>query len=425
MKDKFSQAGRPPTMSEIEEARKKREREEAAKRRREEQARDDAGRLEGDTAPSEDEILRGQLRKAFFDDKRTGREFIEADPPTREWVVQNLIPAGETIVLAAQGATGKGRWVIELMLHAANGWDFPCSPFRVPKKMKVLMVTVEDKLDELHRRVNWAVALHDPHRKWAGTEKVANAENLEFVNVRGLTRTGICIDNPVLLEVIVEKAKEFQPDLIVLDPITRMLGGSRDRLELNTQEGAQRIHAACDFISEKTGAAVLFCHHFSKRGRDPKEGLGAGSSSGSHLIEDLARSVLTARPLSKREMRDDYGLSGETAGMMVELAKTNYAPPIDTPLIFSKEPPFGALRYQPVRSKNDLLDDRVLEILAAGGPDGMDGDEWLAACRDEEIGKPTFTATKKRLEADGRLDIETVQKVAGKVGRKVYRARLQ
>jgi len=417
MKDKFSQAGRPPTMSELEEARKKRERDEAAKRRREEQARDDAGRLDDEEKPDDIAL---ELRRNFAERTATPATFYATPATPRRWLIEGILPANETTFLIGAGGAGKGHLLMNMAMRIAGRIPFASSA--VPNPGRVLWVSLEDGLDELHRRFLAAVRLKDPLTLGEGQAwRPLLEQNIEWVDLRGVCARGIAIDDPRFLAELEAKASAVgttkQPaDLIILDPLGRMLGD----INLNSQDGAGRVHAAADFLVRRTGATALVVHHVSKAGRStvPGEDRGAGASSGSHILEDLARAVLRVVPMTKQETRKRYP-SLDLPSVRVSLPKGSYVGETDEVVFTRREG--GALQYEAgLKRPEESDDDAVLEVLAefAGGATIPD---WREATMDAGVSKARFQTAKRRLEDAGKVTWEPGQGVEGKAPPRLYR----
>jgi RecA-family ATPase len=354
------------------------------------------------------------LRKAFFDDSKTASELLaRGAPPPRRWLIEDLLPAGEVGLLIGAGGAGKGHLLQLLALMLSSGPEF--AGFHVPAPVKTLFVSLEDGMDELHRRLDAAVRERDG-RGFSTTPWRDHLPSVTYVDLRGIHSTGVALDDRRFLDMIAARATGLGVDLIVLDPITRML--SRE-IDVNGQGGASRIHAAADWLTKTTGATILMTNHVSKAGmsRAPGEDRGAAASSGNHLLTDLSRMVLRVVPLSKQEAKKAYGL--EDPALELTVPKANFSRPLDEPVILSRQRG-GALRHEVVESKAVRIEEQVLEVLQQH-PNGLDRDEWQAATAEEVgIGRTLWERAKAALVGSGRVEVRPVQRVAGKVGKQVF-----
>lgn len=338
--------------------------------------------------------LRDRFRAA-----RSTEERLARDVPPRRWLVDRLIPAEVGMFVIGEGGCGKGHLLFHLAVRLACGWDF--AGFAVERPQKVLMLSREDDDDEIDRRLQAAVRLSDD-ALGAGTEWRKNlGRNLHLRDIRGVQ--GVSIGSPHLMEAVIDESSRVGgADLIILDPLGRLLD---EHLDLNSQAGAGRIHVAVDELVNRTRATIAIVHHVSKAGRStaPGEDRGAGASSGSHLLEDLARSVLRVVPLGD-DAKARYGLDKNQSLVEVSMPKANYSTALDGPIVF-RRCAGGALLPITTRPVADVLDDRVFEALPA---DGATWKEWEAACRElvPPIGTNAARRSRARLTDARRVIVE-------------------
>lgn len=373
-----------------------------------------------DSEPDPDTLLRMSIRARLFDPESATSRLLETPPPPRLWVVEDLLPKGEGAMLIGEGGAGKGFLQMLLALCVAIGLNF--GPFRIPKPGRVLLVSREDDRAELHRRLQAAVGLFEPGIINSGSVwRTRIEENLHLADVRGLR--GVDLEAPAFHDILAEKVEAVGGvDLLALDPLGRLLPAG---CKLNDQDGAGRIHVAVDELVKRTGATVMAVHHVSKAGRSTKPGedRGAGASSGSHLLEDLARAVIRLVPIPGAEAKKRYDLDPHRGYVELTAPKANYAPTLAKPCLFVREAG-GALRYVDQLSDVHVVrDQRVLEALAEH-PDGLTGDEWEAVCKDliPRVSRAHAQESRLRLLADDRVTV-TVERAEGQrgPGRKIYR----
>jgi Mrp family chromosome partitioning ATPase len=100
--------------------------------------------------------------------------FAGAQPPTRDWHVQGLIPAREITLLSGDGGTGKSLLALQLAVASAAGTDWVGT---FPSQGPVLFVSAEDDLEELHRRLATIVR--------AKALELVTLDNLEILPLAG------------------------------------------------------------------------------------------------------------------------------------------------------------------------------------------------------------------------------------------------
>ena len=373
-----------------------------ARRRREAKQRGHAHEQDTDAH----DPVREALRARFFDEKMTTAYALEHEPPEREFVVNDLIPAREGGLIIGAGGAGKGHAQIRLAMSIATGMNF--GPFTVPEPAKVLMVSREDDGDEIKRRLRNAVALLDPLTFGKGTKwRELLEQNFAFVDIRGIP--GVTLASQVLIDIMGEKiAKMGGAKIAMIDPLTRLLPAGA---QLNTQEGAGLIHAAIDEMVAQLATTINVAHHVSKIGRStrPDEDRGAGASSGSHLLEDLSRYVLRLVPLSGVEAKRQYDLDPSFGYVAITAPKTNYSA-TPSQMVFRRRAG-GALEHAVVRDEIDVIDERVLALLADAGDDGLTREEWEDACKsaDPKIAVNKAKESRTRLLAGNRIGMRKVE----------------
>jgi hypothetical protein len=123
----------------------------------------------------------------------------------------------------------------------------------------VLVVQFEIKSAHYHRRVNRACkAMH--------LAPEAIAEWLFIVNARGVT---------VTLDQIAALAKQTQAEVVILDPLYKLLEGDE-----NSAQDMKPLLAGFDRLAETTGAAVIYAHHNGKGVAGDRDVRDRGAGSG-------------------------------------------------------------------------------------------------------------------------------------------------
>jgi hypothetical protein len=78
-------------------------------------------------------------------------EFVGA-PPSREWLIEGILPKGEISLIYGDGGLGKSLLAMQLGAQlASGGGEF--LGFKIKESVKVLMISCEDDKDEAHRRI--------------------------------------------------------------------------------------------------------------------------------------------------------------------------------------------------------------------------------------------------------------------------------
>jgi RecA-family ATPase len=340
-----------------------------------------------------------QLAERFHDDRTSIVHVFDTDPPPRRFVAKGFMPAQESGLLVAEGGTGKGQLQFALAVPFALGMEF--GPFERSAPCGVVLVSIEDDREEMHRRLTAALNARfgeTPNGEgWRRDYRKALAERVRFADLRGLT--GVAFD-PALREHIARTCELVRdPGLVVIDPLTRLVPKG---VTMNSQEGAGAILNEIDAVRDATGCMVLTSHHVSKWAIREGNQLQSGASSGSKLLEDLSRWVLNLKPLSAKDVRE-FGLD---PGHYVQAAvvKTNYTPPLSTPLIFRRVAG-GALQYVATRSKAQQDEADALTALLKAGT-------WLTRKKWDASHEEVSAASRDR-----RRDAQKMLEDSGKVVR--------
>lgn len=242
------------------------------------------------------------------------------EPPPRDWLVEGMLLAGKTAVLAGFGGVSKTQLALQLSVAIAVN-----SPFlgRAIKPGNVLMISGEEDQAELNRRVN-ALIRHD---KMSSSQRAAVRSNLLAFpmvgkDIRLTIRVGGTLESTGFDEHIIQAAQE-QGDvrLIVLDHIGLLHGG-----DFSAKEDAALTMRIINGIAEQTGAAVIVLAHAPK-GSLKEEVSDASMIFGSTAFVEQARGgwvMATMRPAEAKEL----GIREADRKQYVSLVgvKANYSP---------------------------------------------------------------------------------------------------
>lgn len=344
--------------------------------------------------------VEGAAYDARFHDDATRVDFIlSGKPAPRDYLLGGFLPARESGLIVAQGGCGKGHLQVRLALSLALAEAF--GPFEAPKPRGVVLVSVEDDREELHRRFWDALALRyerDPEYgggRWQEALADVLTRRLRVVDLRGLTGAYLGPDLRDRVAAVVERVED--PGLVLLDPLGRLLPPD---LTLNSQEGGGAVVNELDALRSATGCTVLAAHHVNKLAIREGGELRAGAATGSQMLADLARWVLNLKALT-REAAAGYGLE---PGAYVEAAvtKTNYAPTLTAPLVFRRRDG-GALEHVHAIGKADRDAQHALAALLKAG-EWLTSREWAEAIEDDEVPRDRARDARKHLVLAGMVE---------------------
>lgn len=271
----------------------------------------------------------GLQDKPLFDpDEASVRRFLSHEPPAREWLITDVLPADVVGVLAGAGGMGKSLMAWQLATSLATGLPFLGMP--IASRGGTLLLFAEDPEDELHRRT-WLVLNHYaamqgsnqdlPDRVAQHVHAVSRVgeDNLLTTRVQGVDG----VKPTSLVPRLIRTAQQIRDlRLIVVDSVSRFRGGNA-----NAEEDATRFVQTLEAIRMATGATVLGIAHTNQDGR--RRGGDAEMVRGSTALPDGVRWVATAQQL-RRDGAKQLGISADDAAMYVrlEVPKANYSAPV-------------------------------------------------------------------------------------------------
>ena len=230
-------------------------------------------------------------------------DWASAAPP-REWLLDGLLPAGRVSAVYGPGESGKSRFTLQLALGVVGEGDVPVVPmFRntaapatlsipwVRRHGPVLMVTWEDEVDEIKRRL----AAIGATTGGPSVSPEVLRERLRVINMRsvggplwapradGSRHTSTEGEWTTAGRRLLGTIKRDRPALVVIDPIAAAYACSEVDRGL-----VRRFVGAVDAAAEASGATVLLVGHPAKAGGD--------GYSGSTDWRNAVRGLLTLGP---------------------------------------------------------------------------------------------------------------------------------
>jgi hypothetical protein len=261
------------------------------------------------------------MSPAMLLDPLNGAITINIGPPApRDYVVDSLLCAGKTAILAGFGGVSKTQLALQLSVDVALGGSFVNNAV---KAGRVMAICGEEDRSEIGRRLS-AIAKHrglNPAQIQAieanilAYPLVGDDTRLTAMSEKGLAETPFA-------QAIIDRAKATSDvRLIVLDHMGLHHGG-----DFNKREDAALTMRVTNHIAERTGAAVLALAHTPKSAND-KEESDASMVAGSTAFVDQARAALVMATMRPDEAKR-LGISATARKDYVSLvvAKNNYGP---------------------------------------------------------------------------------------------------
>jgi len=266
------------------------------------------------------------LKNTPLFDLQQGRidRYLSTPPPSRRWLLKELVVLGKVGAIIAPGGSSKSQWLLQLGVSVATGIAL-AGHWEVGETGGVIVLFAEDDDDEIHRRLYRI----QHHLKLAGhNNALAPVKDRLFVfSTIGtdtlLTKTGQTgeVSATVTVDRIAALARQV-PDLrlIVIDPGSRFRGG-----EENSNEDATRFVEALETLAQQTKATIMLAHHANKNSSSTGDVSQGASRGASALTDGLRWQMNLNRPTDGQAKT--FGLSSEALGKFVAatVTKTNYS----------------------------------------------------------------------------------------------------
>lgn len=214
-------------------------------------------------------------------------DYARTEPPPLDEVITSLIETGDKLAIISGAKMRKSFFALQMAVCVAAG--IPFLGYTVPRSRRVLLMQYEVRERHYHRRV----------RAMLFALRADTGDRLHIANARGTCYTA---------EQIEAAARETEAELVVFDPLFRLIAGDE-----NAAADFKVPLAAFDRLAERTGAAVAYVHHDRKG--DPSERDIRDRGSGSGVLARDYDSGLTLTP--HRDLPD---------GVVINTLTRNYAP---------------------------------------------------------------------------------------------------
>jgi len=225
--------------------------------------------------------------------------------PERLWLVDQTIPLGAAIILAAPGGTGKGILTLDMAIKVAGtpaeGIDLSGADqvmgHAVMAHGPAVLLAAEDDQDEVHRRA----------RTLCGCDEFP--EGLFVVCMpdldgpKGIIHQGKAggLEITSFWREIEEQVLRLRPKLVVVDPLSCFVFA-----DLNDRNVGAHVMGLFTTLARKSGASVIVVHHLNKLGKDRVATLDQARTaiSGSAGFVDHGRGAYVFWPEEESRARD-------------------------------------------------------------------------------------------------------------------------
>ena len=214
-------------------------------------------------------------------------DFLAMDYPEPEPTIEGLLDKGSKMILSGGSKTRKTWILTHLAICIASGsswWGFNTT------RGRVLYINLEIGAARFQGRVrDVKLKLTVEGNQLVEGNKLKGW--LQLWNLRGRAA-----DISDLVEEIINRVQD-RYEVVIIDPIYKVLG---DRDE-NSNGDVASLMNELDKVVERTGAAVIFAHHYSKGNQAKKDAMDRMSGAGA-----FARDADTLVSLTKHQTPDVY-----------------------------------------------------------------------------------------------------------------------
>lgn len=242
----------------------------------------------------------------------------DAPIPPRGWLLGNIFCCGYVSSLIASGGVGKTALRHAQLLSLAAGRSLTGD--HVFKRCRVLIISLEDGVDELRRRIRAAMLHHGiEHRQLKGwlylAAPTAAAGKIMVVDDKGRPVRAALADE---LERVIAARKI---DIVSLDPFVKS-----HSLDENANSAIDEVMQLLSDLATARNIAVDVPHHVNKGPADPGN---ANRGRGASSMKDAARLVYTLTPMSPEEAQA-FGVPEAERRRLIRMdsGKVNIAPPL-------------------------------------------------------------------------------------------------
>lgn len=334
-------------------------------------------------------------------DLANGKIRISPDePPPRDWVVDGLLLAEKSAVLAGFGGVSKTQLAIQLAMSVALGQPFAD---RAVKQGGAILLLGEEDRDEISRRVS-AVVRQKKLDQSQITRLVNSMYGFPFVgqDMRLTVKPKEGLKESPLVQGIVNTAKQAGGiKLIVLDHLALLHGG-----DFNAREDAALTMRVVNHIGQETGAAVLLLAHSPKSAAGKVES-DSSMVAGSTAFVDQARGAWILATMREDEAKTfGFDRDERLQHVSLDIVKNNYAATGEVSW-FKRESfdKVGLLEHVSLipqaigRKATLLLENQIVEMVRAR-PGGYSKTKF----RDTKSGKTDGPLLASKAEVERTLD---------------------
>jgi RecA-family ATPase len=235
-------------------------------------------------------------------------DLVKTAAPERRWLVPDMIPQGRVTLLYGNGGDGKSLLELQLAIAVAPGTDWIG---RMPQQGRALLVSAEDDVDDIHRRLDGIIA-------GRADLNIGDLSNLKMIDLTGQdailafpdNRGGFLKPAPLFAE-IERFVDEHRPIMLGIDTLADVYGGDE-----NIRAQARQFIGLLTGLAIRYDMAIVILAHPSLSGMTSGRG-----TSGNTAWSNSVRSRLYLAPVDAPE-----GSKPDPALRRLMLMKSNYGP---------------------------------------------------------------------------------------------------
>ena len=269
------------------------------------------------------ESLRDKLPKV-----QSLTDIFSDPPPLAPVLIDGVLRRGHKMIISGPSKAGKSFALLELAMAIAEGRTWFGSQCT---QGKVLYVNMEIDGASFAKRFS---TIYEKGNSPAGERHTGN---IDIWNMRGYS-----MPLTQLLDPLFRRARGKDYSAIIIDPLYKVLDGDE-----NSNSDVSKMVSQFDRITEETGAAVIYAHHFAKGNGGDRSAIDRGAGAGTFARDPDA--ILTMVQLDTPEQSD----STRSAWRMEYVLRE-----------FPNKEPVSVWWEYPVHILDDSLDEALIETSA-------------------------------------------------------------
>jgi DNA-binding MarR family transcriptional regulator len=205
----------------------------------------DINQLENDLRASVREMpaqSNGHGDKLFY----TTMEFLKAEFPAPEHLVEGLIPRGGSVLIVALPHRMKS-WFTTSLAYASSVAGTALGMLEVRKPVRTLLVQVEDFPGQVQARITQLL-------------RTRAFGEINPANVDIMPRCGFNLPDETWYQRLLQKVTDFGADHVIMDVVRRIFRG-----DINSPKDTALFLEHIDRLREATNCAVTLVHHENKK----------------------------------------------------------------------------------------------------------------------------------------------------------------